>query len=466
MIAMGFTLLLASIAMSAGTAGANDDWTSQASGTTPSEKAEVEWWKSFGDPLLERYIRVAAERNHDVQAALTLVREARAALRNSKAREVPEVTGSASYVLNRLSENGIGAGSAAARAGLTQIQDDFFQLGFDASWEIDVFGGIRGEVDASAARLGEAIENRRDVLLSVLAEVARTYAELRGLQKRLAVVESNLRIQGDTLELVENKVRTELARPIDASRARALLESTGSALPPLRAEIRALAYRLSVLTGRPPATLLQELLQQRPIPTPADMVPLGLPSEMLSRRPDLRRAERRVLAAGADVKARRADLYPRFSLSGSLGSESGTFGDLFSAPSRTFRLIPGLHLPIFNRGRLKARVRAAQAAGDRERILFERTLLRAVEEAESALARYGQRRDEKQRLERAVESSKRAVELARILYERGLSDYLPVLDAERSLNDIEDRLAVSETALTTELIALYKALGGGWEIFG
>ena len=443
----------------------SDGWRNSAPGTASDEKAMVVWWQNFGDPKLNHLIQLAVDQNYDIAIAQTRIREARSQVTGSRSKQLPSLDLSGAYANVRLSENGIGSDSAAARAGITRVEDDFFQLGFDASWEIDLFGGVRGKVKASQSRLLESEEQRRAILLSVIAEVVRNYVELRGTQQRLAVLEDNIQIESKTLRLVTGKVKAGLVNPIDTARATVLLESSRAKRSPLKAQLHLLFYRISVLIGEEPHTLQERLAEVKPIPAPQNRVTLGVPSDLVIRRPDLRASAQRILASRADVKTVRADLYPRLTLNGSLGLEAGLLGDLFKTASKSWLLLPGLHLPIFNRGRLKARVRAAEAVQDRERLQFELTLLRALEEVEAALVRYAEHQLEYEHVEKASKSAAEAVRLSHILYESGLSDYLSVLDAERSKNDVDDHLVVVETASMTELTALYKALGGGWQAF-
>ncbi len=295
--------------------------------------------------------------------------------------------------------------------------------------------------------------------------MARNYAELRGAQRRLELANKNIRIQADTLELVENKQRTGLAPELDVQRARTQLKITRSRVPDLRAAVHAAAFRIAVLTGRQPGERLVELAQQRPIPAPPEIVPVGLPSELLLRRPDVRRAERELHAATADIGVATAELYPRFFLTGSAGLESVSFTDAFDASSRTWSIGPRIRWPIFQGGRLRANISAKEARRDAAYQRFQQAVLTALEDVERSLVDYAEEQLKRRELEDAVQASTRAVDLASVLYEQGLADFLTVLDAERTLRDVEDQLAASETSATVEVIRLYKALGGGWEVF-
>ena len=430
----------------------------------PGGDVLAEWWTRLEDPLLSDLLQRAVTSNHDLRVAMARVREARALRRAAFSKHLPKIDASADTTRFRLSSNGVGVGSAAAEQGLVNQQDEFYQAGLNTSWELDLFGGIRRAVEGASARLEAAEEDRRGVLLSVLAEVARSYVELRGAERRLAVAKDNVRIQRGTLDLVANKVKAGLARRLEVERATALLETTRSAIPSLEAARSTTAYRLAVLLGEPPGALSAELSSTRPVPLPPELIPLGLPSELLRRRPDLRAAERRLAAATADVGVAVAELYPRFLLTAAGGRESGSASDLFKAGSGTWLLQPSLRLPIFQR-RIRANIRATEARLDQALAQYEHAVLLAVEEAESALVRYTQQLQTRANLAEAVAASQRAVDQADVLYSRGLTDQLTVLDAQRVLNEVEDRLAVSDTALASGVVELYKALGGGWEAF-
>ena len=441
-------------------------WSAEADeGLTPDAEVLTEWWTSLDDPLLVALIERAAAANHDLRVATSRVREARAFFSVARSRGLPDVGTAATYTRSGISEEGVGLGPVAVNQGLVDREEDFYEVGFDASWELDVFGGVRRSRQAATARAEAAKENRRDVLRTVLAEVARGYVELRGAQRRLEVARDNLRIQQESLELVESKVKTGLARPLELEQARAQLESTRSAIPGFQAQVRAGAHRLGVLIGEQPDALIAELEAARAVPTPPEAVPVGLPSDLLRRRADVRRAERQLAAATADVGVAVADLYPRFLLAGAAGREAGSASDLGSASAGTWFIAPRVTLPVFQGGRIRANIRATEARHEQALARWEQSVLLAIEESETALVLYARERETSRSLAEAVAASRRAVELAEVLYSRGLSDYLVVLDAQRTLNDVEDRLAVSETAVATGLVRIYKALGGGWEVF-
>ena len=427
-------------------------------GQEPGDTVRADWWEVLSDAQLVGYIQDAVTDNHDLKRAQARIREARALRRVASSRFLPSLNSSGSYQVSESSGNGV-LGSRGGGGG------DLFEAAFDASWEIDVFGGIRRTTESAAVQLEAAADARRDTLLSVISEVARNYTELRGAQRRLELAEKNIRIQSDTLKLVANKFKTGLAPELDVQRAKTQMKTTQSRVPGLRAAMHAAAFRIAVLTGRQPAELLDELAPPRPIPAPPEMVPVGLPSELLLRRPDVRRAERELHAATADIGAATAELYPRFFLTGTAGSQSASFTDFFDSGSRTWSIGPTIRWPIFQGGRIRANVSASEARRDAAYQRFRQAVLTALEDVERSLVDYAEEQLERRELVAAVQASTRAVRLASVLYEKGLSDFLTVLDAERTLRDVEDQLAASETDATVNVIRLYKALGGGWEVF-
>lgn len=422
---------------------------------------ESAWWAALGDPTLVELVDRALAHNLDLEVADARIRQARAARRAVAADGRPSVGAGLSGERSRASENT--PEGALASAGLSELETDRFELGLSASWEIDVFGGVRRASQAADARLGEVIEGRRARMLGLVAEVARAYTELRGHQRRLALAEKNVGLQEETLRRQRDLHRVGLGSRLDVERATAQLEGTRSRLPPLRAEIRAAAHRLAVLGAEPPSALLEGLLEAAPLADPPDLVPVGLPSELLRRRPDLRMAERRLAASSAEIGVATANLYPRFFLTGAGGAASDRFSDLFRSASRTWRLGPSIQWPIFQGGRLRAGIEAAEAGHEAALAEYRQAVLHAVEDVETALVRYAEEELRRRSLEQAAEAGAEAARLARVVYDKGLESFLVVLDAERTLVELEDALAVSETAVVLRLVAVYAALGGGWE---
>jgi NodT family efflux transporter outer membrane factor (OMF) lipoprotein len=433
-------------------------------GAAELQPEDVRWWRDLKDEQLVNYVEKGISGNQNIKEAEARVREARALRGVAAAGLLPQVDSSALY--NRsLTSNTAGIISQLPKNLISEInfEQDFFQVGFDASWEIDVFGGRRREVQAASARAQSSIENYRDVMISVIAEIARNYAELRGAQRQLAIAEKNSDIQEKTLSLVKIRQDAKITSDLEVEQAKAQLERTLGSIPPLQASIRGSAYQLAVLTGQPPNALLNELLATSPIPNPPDIVPVGLPSDLLLRRPDIRRAENDLHAATSDIGASTADLYPRFYLTGYAEPQSAKFSDLFRANSFAWSIGPAISWPVFHGGRIRSNIAATEARRDEALARYRQAVLTAMQEVETSLVGYAQHQIERERLALSVESQARAVELARERFESGVKDFLTVLDAERQLRDVENSLALSETQVLVNLIGLYKALGGGWQ---
>ena len=433
-------------------------------GAAPQQPDDVRWWRSLNDPQLVKYIEQAISGNQNIKEAEARVREARALRGVAAASLLPQVNGNALF--NRsLTSDTAGIISELPKNLISQVnfEQNLFQAGFDASWEIDIFGGRRREVQAASARAQSSIENYRDVMVSVIAEIARNYVELRGAQRQLDIAEKNRGIQEETLSLVKIRQDSKITSDLEVEQAKAQLERTRGSIPPLEASIRGSAYRLAVLTGQPPNALLDDLLATSPIPNPPDIVPVGLPSDLLLRRPDLRRAENDLRAATEDIGASTADLYPRFYLTGYAEPQSAKFVDLFRANSFAWSVGPTISWPVFQGGRIRSNIAATEARRDEALARYRQAVLTAMEDVETSLVGYAEHQVERERLALSVKSQSRAVELARKRFETGIRDFLTVLDAERQLRDVENSLALSETQVLVNLISLYKALGGGWQ---
>jgi multidrug efflux system outer membrane protein len=419
------------------------------------------WWTNFGDPVLDRLDEEAQQSAPDLAVAEARVREARAMRGVAGAAQYPQVDAGAGYDRTRGSANvPIGVPPGGLGPG---INGNLWQAGFDASWEIDVFGGTRRSIEAANAAYQAAVEERGDVVLTLLAEVSRNYIELRGAQRRLAVAQDNLAIQQDALTLTRSQFDAGLASRLDVLRAQAQVSDTQSAIPLLETDKRAAIYRIGALIGRPPEDLLAELDAPQAIPSPVSDVPIGLPSDLLERRPDIRAAERRLAAANARIGVAQADLYPHFSLTGVAGLESLDASTFLSAPSRYFSIGPSITWLIFDAGKVRFTIQAEQARTDAATAAYQRTVLDALRDVETALVSYGQSRIRRERLAAEVTADRDAVTMATRLYSQGLDDFLAVLDAERSLYAADDKLAQTDRDTDLALVTLYKSLGGGWK---
>ncbi|MGE3540740.1 MAG: efflux transporter outer membrane subunit, partial [Candidatus Tectimicrobiota bacterium] len=412
------------------------------------------WWNGFQDEQLSQLIGDAMASNHDLRVATARLREARALYRVTALDRTPTVTAEALYNRQRLSR---------ALAGNGERDVEFYHAGFDASWELDFFGRVQRAVEASAADIGAAEAARRDVLVSLCAEVARNYFVLRGAQNQLAVAQQNAVNQRQTLELVYALQSAGRGTELDSARAEAQLNATLASIPPLETVMHQAMYRLGVLIGQQPTALVSWLSTPHMLPGLPALVALGKPEDLLRRRPDIRLAERNLAAATARVGVATADLFPRVTLLGSVGLEAGSLLGLGGGGIETFSLGPSVFWAAFDLGRVRARIRAADARTAAALAQYEQRVLLALEETESALVDFQRQQARRDFLRASAQASEKAVTLARLRYQSGVADFLTVLDAERTLLNAQDRLAESETRTATTLISVYKALGGGWE---
>jgi multidrug efflux system outer membrane protein len=438
-------------------------WGEAAEGGLNSAAADLGlWWASLGDPELSALVERAVAANHELRIAEARLREARAERLTVAAGRVPEVDATGEAIHQRISPNifpSLGPGGFVIPG-----EQNLFQLGFDATWELDVFGRVRRSVEAAGADVGAAEENRRDVLVTMLAEVARNYVEARAFQRRLEIARLNIAAQRQSAELTRARFAGGVSSELDATRAEALLATTESEVPTLQTGFKQAVHRLGVLIGREPGALMAELAEPAAIPAAPDEVRIGAPADVVRRRPDIRRAERELAAATARVGVATADLYPRFSLTGSFGFQSAKVASLFDSSSRFYSIGPALQWPIFDAGRIRANIGVQEARTEQALEAYEQTVLRAFEDVENAMVAYAREQERRVALGRAVDANERSVELAGELYGRGLADFLSVLDAQRALFQSQDQLAQSTRAVTSDLIAVYKALGGGWEV--
>jgi multidrug efflux system outer membrane protein len=412
------------------------------------------WWDLFGDPRLQDLVGQAVRANKDLKAAEARVREARALWRTAGVASWPSLDASGAFTHVHQSEN---SPTSAGR------EYDLFQAGFDAGWEIDLFGGVRRSVEAAEAQVGASEEDRRDVLVSLAAEVATNYLTLRGSQGRLAIARENIHIERDTVALAQGRFEAGLGTRLAVVQAQTLLAGTEARVPGIEAAIRQAIHRLGVLTGREPQALLEELLPPADLPPPPPRVPVILPSDLLRRRPDIRRSERQLAAATAMIGVATADLFPRFSLTAVLGLQSGMASDLLSSQSRFWSFGPAVRWPVFDAGKARAAIQVQTARQEEALAFYEKTVLTSLAEAESAMVAYSKGRDTSTALTRAEETSRQSVDIALELYRKGLVDFLNVLQAQSALYQVQDQFVQSRQDVSISLVALFKALGGGWE---
>ena len=430
-------------------------------GETNATVAAADWWRAFHDPELDSLMARAATTNLDLRLAEARVREARAARAVAGAGKWPTLDANGSYSRVRYSQNG----PLPFPPGVP-LDYDVFQTGFDAAWELDVFGGVRRQTEAANANLVAVEYGREFVRVSLYAEVARNYLEVRALQDRLRITQENIKAQTDALSLTQDRFRNGLTSDLDVQQAASLLATTRAQVPALNSQLQAAMHSLDVLLAQTPGALQAELSAVAPVPPVPPAVPVGLPSDLLQRRPDVWQAERLLAAATADIGVATADLFPKFSLTGSAGLQSITASDWFEPGSRFWSAGPTVQWRVFDAGRIRANIRVQNARQEQALVRYEQTTLNAFKEVEDALVAYANEQVRHRSLADAVTADREAVHLANQLYGNGLASFLNVLDAERSLYQSEDQLAQSERDVSLNLVTLYKALGGGWEAPG
>jgi len=421
-----------------------------------NEQVELgEWWTLFDDELLNAFIDRSLESNLDIQEALYRIQESRALRGVAGTNLLPTVDATGSYSRTESSNRGSGAP-------LIPRISNSYRLGIDASWEIDLWGRNRGIVDESQAELEASIEDGRDVLVAVMGEVALNYVEARTFQERLRLAYANVDLQEKTLKFTQSQFDANLVSKLDVAQARSNLESTKSAVPTLIAGLQMIEHRIAVLLGVFPGELRSELQAIAPIPTPPAQIMIGVPSDVIRQRADIRAAERNLAAQTARVGIVTADLYPRLTLSGEIGLSAANSGDLFSSAARTGQFGPSLVWNLFNRKALHDQIKAEDAIVSQSLAVYERTILQAFEEIENAMVQFDQEQIRVEHLRLAVVDARVAVELSSDRYRQGLTDFQSVIDTQSRLFELEDLLARSQGDIATALVRLYKSLGGGW----
>ncbi|MBL9076181.1 MAG: efflux transporter outer membrane subunit [Planctomycetes bacterium] len=426
----------------------------RAAGLADGPAADVRWWQGFGDPKLGELVDRALLHNHDLRASLARLASARALHGVAAADRWPQLDANAGYTYRSESEN--------TPFGAFIPRTDIHQATFDAAWELDLWGRVRRSVEAAGRDLEASTADVHAVAVSVAAEVARSYVDLRAAQRRLAIGRANLTLQQQTLELVRARLAAGLVVERDVAQAATNVETTRSRLPSLEAAATIAQNRLAVLLGEVPGQSTVDLGDGGAVPTLPARVAVGVPADLLRRRPDVLAAERRFAAAVARIGVAEAERYPRFTLSGQLGLAANTASDVLDDGSDLAGFGPSVRWNLFDGGRLKHRVQSLEASAEAQQIAYEQTVLRAVEETENAMTAFVREQARRAALAAAATEARRAVELAQTQYREGLSDFQSVLDSERSAALIEDDLAASEAAVAIDLIALYKALGGGF----
>jgi NodT family efflux transporter outer membrane factor (OMF) lipoprotein len=429
-------------------------WNTPLAGGTAAKPADDEtlshWWATLGDPVLTSLEERAVQGNLDLRKAEAKVRQARAQRNAVQTERTPTVIASGGPTGSRTS---------------TQTGGQLAQLhaaALDASWEPDFFGRIRGSIEAYSADLGAAQEDLRDVLVSLTAEVALNYVDVRNYQSQLAITEANLESQQGTYDLTVARYQSGLATELDAEQARLTVESTRAGIPSLETSLQKAANNIAVLLGERPGTVDAELAAVKPVPVVPAEIAVGVPADLLRRRPDIRSAERQVAAQSARVGVAMTDLNPTFTLSGNFGLNSATILNLITPSALVSSLAGSFQHTVFNRQQIREQIKVQDAVLDQDLASYESTVLAAMQDVEDALHAFGKEQVRRKSLAEATEAAERAVTMSRNLYAAGLKDFLTVLDAQRSLLTLQNELAQSDATITADLIRLYKALGGGW----
>jgi NodT family efflux transporter outer membrane factor (OMF) lipoprotein len=431
------------------------NWNSELQGGLTGNAADTNllesWWTVFNDPVLSDLVERARAGNLDLRQAEARVREARAQRGMAKAGLLPTVGANASASRTKASQE----------AGNGQTTD-FYATSLDASWELDLFGGKRRSLESATASWQASQESLRDVQVSLLAEVALNYVEVRSYQELLSITESNVLTRTETYDITRWRREAGLTTQLDEDQAKQSLEQARAQLPTLRTSLEQAKYRLAVLLGQPPGALKDLLAEQQPVPSAAVGVAVGLPADLLRRRPDLRTAERQLAAQTAQIGVAKAQLYPSFSLAGTLGLESLEYANLYSASARAAQGLARAAWTVFDGGSIRQNIKLQTAKQEEALSFYESTVLSALKDVEGALVAYANEQTRRDSLAAALTAGRSAFELARFQYNSGLVSFQTVLDTQQSLLSTQDQLAVSQAKVTSNLISLYKALGGGW----
>lgn len=434
------------------------------------------WWTLFHDAELTALERRVAAENLDVKVATARLAESRAQLGQARASEFPTFNANGSFTRekssnvgqfaaapNPLGANGEFGNAAGGLRSANLAPFSVYQAGFDASWELDLWGGVRRSVESATASVEAAAEARRAALLSSLAEVARDYIALRGVQTQLGIARDNVHTAQESLQLTQQRAAGGVTTDLDVANASAQLRSTMAEIPRLAQQEAADINALCLLLGQPPNALRGELADARPVPPVPPRVPVGLPSELARRRPDVMQAEAQLHATTATIGVAVAAFYPSVTLSGAIGLQSLTPAHFFNFNAREYSAGPGITIPIFEGGQLKSTLHLREAQQEEAAVNYQKVVLQAWHDVDNALTAYQTEQARRDQLVLAVAQNQRALGLAQSRYQQGVADFLTVLDTERSLLQTQQQLAQSTTDVSQNLVALYKALGGGWE---
>jgi NodT family efflux transporter outer membrane factor (OMF) lipoprotein len=423
------------------------------------------WWRSLDDPELDSLVDRAVKANLDLEIALARLQEARTyeGVVLGGALPVGEFSGAAARGSGTNSTKGRVSGPLNAGTNTTGLKEITQVVGFDAGWELDLFGRYRREIEAAGDQTQAMAEERNAVLITVAADVARAYMDYRGLQARVSIADDNIRIEQQTVDLVQERFDRGLTNELDLALAKRQLATLASQLPPLRAERSAAQRRIAVLLGEYPGELDAELAKPAELPMVPEKFEPGLPVDLLRRRPDVREAERELAMATAQVGVATANLFPRLAITAGVGMQGQGLGRTPAINSFLWSAGPTAYWPVLDLGTLDAMIEYQDLRTHESLVNYKRTILSAVEEVENAISSYDAQQQRLRELADALTASRRAIELAQQRYDRGLTDFLNVLDAERELYDLQDQYAVAKEDVVVQFIALYKGLGGGWE---
>lgn len=415
------------------------------------------WWEQFNDALLNSLIEEALNTNYDVRIAEAAVRESRAQYQVQSAPLWPQLNAVGAEERVRISQ------TLTFSPFLGPPQQNFYAFGFDASWELDFFGKNRSARESAYFDYEASIENLRDIQVTMVSEVALQYVNIRSFQQRLKILRQLEKVRADLVDLNQANFEAGLVDNIALEQSRSQLEQTRAQIPVLETSLKQSLFSLAILLGRQPENIEKEFETSREIPKAVGLIPMGLPSDLLYRRPDLRMAEKQLYAAMANVKLAKADLFPSISLTGLFGYESSFAKQLFKWPSRTWSIGPGMNWPLFSGGRVLGNIKAMKAVQQQALLSYQKAIITALQDVESSLVAYANEELRQNHLSKALQDDKTSLELNTDLYKAGLSDFSPVLRTDELVLADEDNVLQSQQALMTNLISLYKALGGGWE---
>ncbi len=464
---LALTLFLSSCSVGPDYVRPEDSISTEFRNSASKESVELKkWWEGFQDPILNQLIEESITSNLSFREAQARVKEARALYIGSRSSFFPIPNLTTSYSRTKGSENAIGAqsGGSGNNNGFQAIEErNLYQAGFDATWEIDIFGGIRREVESAKSQYEAQIESSRDVLISLLGEVAQSYLNLRSAQTRLNITLENIKSEEETLDIQKTRQSVGIASDLTVAQSEAQLKSISAQLPALEIPIQQSIHRLSVLLGKEPNALYEQLKNPTNIIKGPINVPSGLPSDLLKRRPDIRQAERLLQAATAEIGVAVSDFFPKLQITGNIGFRSENTSNLISSGSKYWAVGPNISWGILNWYAILANIDIQNARQEQALLTYKQIVLESLEEVENNLFAYNREQERTRILKESVDASQRALDHAKVLYSSGVLDFLNVLNSQRTLYQAQDTHAQSQQTSAAYLIALYKSLGGGWE---